>query len=707
MYVLSLHIENAKKNQNSLFRIEKNYRRIRKWTLLSSNPVNRELLQLTALVCCGHPFVPHLPFDPLSLFRDRTSALRIGVLFGLHAPFDCISTAAPIAGSILQIDPKGVVIDNRGKQDERLLPTNTPRYRLRTGTGNTKFFSLAYGPELQSHVGTDDFDFNDPCFRANRLSPLFDPNAAVTDPAEFLTRLHYKAIRCGRFPAKQTLQSLCSLFAQHLWIDTGRWEEKSCDFHRIWQGLKPWQQRAALPALDAARHLMDAFSKSATPLQMAGVILIDRPSRYCSNQRFPSWINLMDRLLPEMQFLITLPGRYLELFPNNVRRRRLSLPEAAASPKAKRKSRVRRETILLLDVDSRLPNLALMKLSRHFKLQGRRVQLMRKDEFVEGAEVVYASCVFSTPASKRRVGKLRDYYGDSLVLGGSGVDLKRRLSPEIEGLEADYGLYRELGNRAIGFITRGCPYRCSFCLVPKKEGNVRRVSDLDTLLQGRKKLILLDDNLLAHPEAGDILEEMAQRALQVNFTQTLDIRLLDREQASILKRIHCSNTRFTRRTYHFSLNRPSGLARIEKNYRLFEFGPSDNVEFVCMYGFDTTLEEDVERFRFLHSLPGAYVFVQEYQPVLDGIPPRTVDFFNGDPDRLIDQLITIEYRQNMKSMEKYYRWLSKRYVQHFGRLHSGLVDTIFRYNDRDRKGRYIATLAGTLSMETAVPKSSQ
>lgn len=707
MYVLSIHIENAKNNLNSHLRIEKNSQKIRKWTLLSSNPVNRELLKLSALVCCGHSLVPNLPFDPLSLFRDRTSALRVGVVFGLHAPFDCMPTAAPIAGSVLQIDPSGLVIDNRGKQYKRLLPTNTPRYLTHKGTYNRKFFSLAYGPKLRSHVGTDDFEFNDPCFRAHRLSALFDPNAAVTDPAEFLSRLNYKAIRCGRFPAKQTLHSLCSLFTQHLSIDTGRWEDKSCDFHRIWQGLKPWQQRAALPALHTARHLMDAFPKSGSPLQMAGILLIDRPSRYCSNQRFPSWINLMDRLLPEMQFLITLPGRYLEMFPDNVRRRRLSLPQAAASPNAKRKSRIKHGTVLLLDVDSRLPNLALMKLSQHFKLQGRKVKLIRKDEFVKGAEVVYASCVFSTPASRRRVEKLRNYYGDSLVLGGSGVDLKRRLSPEIEGLEADYGLYTELGNRAIGFVTRGCPYRCAFCLVPKKEGNVRRVSDLDTLLQGRSKLILLDDNVLAHPEAGGILEEMAQRKLKVNFTQTLDIRLLNREQISILKRIHCSNTRFTRRTYHFSLNRPSGLARIAKNYRLFEFEPSDNVEFVCMYGFDTTLEQDVERFRFLRSLPGAYVFVQEYQPVIDGVPPRTVDFFTGDPDRLIDQLITIEYRQNMKSMEKYYRWLSKRYVQHFGRLHKGLVDTIFRYNNRDRKGRYIATLAGTRPIETAVPPSRQ
>jgi hypothetical protein len=696
MYLLSLHIENAKKNQDSLFRIEKDHRKIRKWTLLSSNPINRELLQLTALVCCGHPFIPHLPFDPLRIFRDRTSVLHIGHVIGLHAPFDCDSPEVPIAGSVLRIEPNGVVSDDRGKQDKRLLPTSTAWYRLHAGTGNRKFFSLAYGPELRPHDGTDDFEFNDPYFRANRLSSLFHPNAAVTDPVQFLTRLHYKAIRCGRFPAKQTLQRLCSLFAEYLSIDTGRWEEKSCDFRRIWQRLKPWQQRAALPALDAARHLMDAFPKSGAPLQMAGVILIDRPSRYCSSQRFPSWIDLMDRLLPEIQFLITLPGRYLELFPNNVRRRRLSLPKVESPHKAKKTTRVRHGTILLLDVDSRLPNLALMKLSRHFKEQGRRVRLIRKGDLVEGAEVVYASCVFFTPASKRRVEKLRDYYGDSLVIGGSGVDLKRRLSPEVEGLGADYGLYPELGNRAIGFITRGCPYRCSFCLVPKKEGNVRHVSDLDSLLQGRKKLILLDDNLMAYPKAGDILEKMAQRGLQVNFTQTLDIRLLNREQVSILKRIHCSNTRFTRRTYHFSLNRPSGLARIEKNYQLFEFEPSDNVEFVCMYGFDTTLEEDVERFRFLHSLPGAYVFVQEYQPVLNGVPPRMIDFFTENPDRLIDQLITITYRQNMKSMEKYYRWLSKRYAQHFGRLHKGLVDTIFRYNNRDRKGRYIATLAGTL-----------
>jgi hypothetical protein len=231
---------------------------------------------------------------------------------------------------------------------------------------------------------------------------------------------------------------------------------------------------------------------------------------------------------------------------------------------------------------------------------------------------------------------------------------------------------------------------------------VRRVSDLETLLQGRTRLILLDDNLLAHPDAGAILEDMARRDLEVNFTQTLDIRLLDAELAALLRRVQCANTRFTRRVYHFSLNNLSGLERVRESYRLLGFTHTDNVEFVCMYGFDTTLEQDLERLRFLRSLPGAYVFMQEYQPVLGGPMPPPLAFFDDHADRHIDELVQILFRQNMKSVERYYRWLSRRYAAQFGRLHPRLVDTIFRYNKRDWRGRYVATLAGTRPLPNGI-----
>jgi len=229
-----------------------------------------------------------------------------------------------------------------------------------------------------------------------------------------------------------------------------------------------------------------------------------------------------------------------------------------------------------------------------------------------------------------------------------------------------------------------------------KEGPPHQVSDLDSLLEGgrRIKLILLDDNLLAVPQADRLLEEMASRQVMVNFTQSLDLRFVDRTKAVLLRRIACSNTRFTRSNYHFSLNDSRNLELVRKQYDLFGFTSRDNVEFICMYGFNTTLAEDLERFRFLRSLPGAYVFTQKYQPIPGGPKPDLTNFFDGDSDRMIDDLIEVVFTQNMKSMETYYRWVSRMYAETFGKLHMPLVDAIFRYNRRHLKGRYIATLAG-------------
>ena len=295
--------------------------------------------------------------------------------------------------------------------------------------------------------------------------------------------------------------------------------------------------------------------------------------------------------------------------------------------------------------------------------------------------------------------KLKKFYDESLILGGSGVDISMRLPQNVEKTPADYTLYPELGNRAIGFLTRGCPFNCPFCLVPEKEGNPRQVSDLNSLLQGKRdKLILLDDKILSHPSANYFLEELASHRVMVNFIQTLDINLIDKEKAKLIKKVNCSNSKFTRKNFHFSLNDNKRLEQIKKNYDLFDFTSKDNVEFVCMYGFNTTLAQDVERFLFLRSLPGAYVFVQQYQPIINGSQPILDNFFNGKVDDYIDALIKIVFTQNMKSMEKYYRWLSKRYSNAFNKVHMGLVDTIFKYNNRHRKGEYIATLSVSITI---------
>lgn len=695
MYLLGIYFENARKNGDGRFCFKKDREKIRKWTQLPAGRSNQELLQLMAVACAGDIFLRELPYALGRLCRNPDVPLQLEFILSTHHLIDSRSDAPPLLGSGIRIDGKGQV-KRLTEKDCHLLPPDLPIRKPALGTGNSRCFLLAYGAELKHHDQTDDFNFTDPFFRVTRFHSLFNKEALVTDPVAFLTRLHYKGVLKSRFPAKWTMGRLSKSFRKYISIETGCWMERNCDFRKEWSQLRSWQRRAALPILDVARHMIDAFPGSGTPLNMPGLMLLNRPDFFCTKKGFSDWIKLMDLLLPAMQFVVTLSDNAILKFPNNVQKRRLTIPVVARKPKEKRRTRIPRGAILLLDVDSRLPNLALMKLSRYFKEQGRYVILARKESFIKRAETVYASCVFHSPASQRRISKLRDYYGESLILGGSGVDIRERLPSEIEKLPADYTLYPELKDRAIGFITRGCPFDCPFCIVPVKEGKTHQVSNLDTLLEdGLRKLILLDDNILSHPNAGNFLEEMAQRNLQVNFTQTLDLRMLDKEKARIIRRIYCSNLKFTRRVYHFSLNDNRNLDLVRRKYQILGFTPGDNVEFICMYGYNTSLAEDVERFRFLRSLPGAYVFVQEYQPIPGGPPADLTHFFNDDADEYIDELIGIVFRQNMKSMEKYYRWLSKRYVQAFGKLHNGLVDTIFKYNNRDSKGRYIATMAGT------------
>ena len=696
MYILGIDFENARWNGNGSFSLPVRNRKVRKWTILPAGRGSREMLRLAALACSGVRFVPRLVTAPTSLLANGSAPLRLESVHARHVPYD------RHAGQT-EVGAYGLIMDAGGRADILtaselcLVPGHLKKCQSFFGSGNTQFFTLAYGGRPRSHRGTDDFTFADPFFRAGRLRSLFDHTARLTDPVAFLTRLHYRAIGRSRFPAIRTLESLCQLLAKGLRINTAPWRQKRCDFGSSWAQLRPWQQDVARMVIDATRHILDAYPHHGQPLDAPGVVIMDRPDLcWADPAGAATWLSLLDHYLPSMQFIVTLGEPARLRIAKSLERGRLSLPERGERRPPCRLRHLPRGTTLLIDIDSRLPNLALMKLSRYLKSQGRHVELARGDTRVRTVDEVFASSVFFTAASQSKIERLRQRFGEAITFGGSGVDLQRRLPAAIEALPPDYTLYPELEDRALGFVTRGCPLRCAFCIVPEKEGAVRVVSDLDALLQGsRTKLILLDDNLLAHPRAADLLDEMAARDIAVNFTQTMDLRMVDAALAKLIRRIRCSNTRFTRSAYYFSLNRARGLEQIRKRYDLFNFQRSDNVEFVFMYGFDTSLEEDLERLRFLKTLPGAYVFTQLYQPTIGAPPARLDGFFNDRADELIDELVGINFGQNMKSMETYYRWISRLYVLTFGKLHNRLVDVIFRYNRRDRKGQYITSLAGT------------
>lgn len=197
--------------------------------------------------------------------------------------------------------------------------------------------------------------------------------------------------------------------------------------------------------------------------------------------------------------------------------------------------------ILLIDADSTIPNLALMKLSAWYKAKGGSVDLLRlnipyypnrKKKHMrvdtQGYDLSYCSCIFE--------GTKEYVVGDNIMFGGTGVSLERRLDPEVESMLPDYSIYPD-NDTSYGFISRGCIRNCYFCKVPKKEGAIKQVSTVDDIVR-HKKVKFLDNNILALPEHKRILQELVDKKIRCTFNQGLDIRLLDEENSFLLSKMN-------------------------------------------------------------------------------------------------------------------------------------------------------------------------
>jgi hypothetical protein len=691
MYLLQLHINNSPQNNNTEIVLgDFTNDTFPKWHLFPLNKKNNELLQLIALIFCGPNDLDSLPCTLDTYINQPDQSLKIKFVYAVHLHREKLSNLSSTRlKNIFQITP-----DLKASYMNKIELANyydqLETRNLFFSSGNIPYFFLAYGNHLNYHTGTDDFDFLNPNFRTTRIHTLFDKDVKLTDPVEFLKRLHYRAILKSRYPAKQALIKLKTCISTVLNIDTSCWMNKECNFISQWDWLPDYQKKILCPVIDAARHIIDASPFVPDAFNIHGIILFHSPYTLCPSDLFSSWLKLWDELFPNMQMIVTLSPQAMTNVPESIVTKRLKLPSLSISKKkSKAPITLPKKTILLVDVDSRLPNLALMKLSRYYKNNGWSVVKVKPEVKTKHAEKIFVSVIFNKNNSLCKISQLKKKYGDRLTIGGTGVSITKRLPKKIEQLSPDYSLYPELEDRAIGFLTRGCPKNCEFCIVPTKEGKTHQVSDLDDLLQNRSKLILLDDNILSHPKADQFLEEMVKKKISVNFTQSLDLMLITKTRAEILKRITCQNTKFSRNNYYFSLNTTDHFSLLRRNYEYFQFNWRENVEFIYMYGYNTSLREDIDRLKFIKSLPAAYVFTQEYKPCIDGPLPKLNNFFDHDADARINELISINFPQNMKSMENYYRWISKKYVHTFKKIHYPLVDTIFRYNYRDKKGQYI------------------
>lgn len=340
--------------------------------------------------------------------------------------------------------------------------------------------------------------------------------------------------------------------------------------------------------------------------------------------------------------------------------------------------------VILYDVDSKIPNLALMKLSRFYKNKGFQTLLSRKPLFIP-ADLYFASVVFNSKKSLNLVERLTELYGNRIIIGGTGLDLKTNLNDEAERQFPDYNLYAHT-KYALGFLTRGCNTRCAFCVVPKKEGRLQpNYSTLDDFVpKDQQNVMLLDNNLLAAPNTINLLKEMVKRQYNVNFSQTLDIQYLTDEIYPILKKVKSVNSRFTRKMIYFSCNTVKQAEWFNaKSDQLRGFGKGQ-VTVVIMFGFNTRLSQDFTILKMMKKL-GVIPFVQEYQPI-SGVSARIPENYF---DMNLDEVAEFRIRTNGQNGEKFLRHVSKLYFNRYGRYYLPILKAIYRYNNKPRLQYYL------------------
>lgn len=257
----------------------------------------------------------------------------------------------------------------------------------------------------------------------------------------------------------------------------------------------------------------------------------------------------------------------------------------------------------LIDVDSHnFPNLCLMKLSAYHKAQGHQVCFWNPLFYFD---VVYKSRVFTDTYSKDNI-TVRN--AGQVIKGGTGYGPGPDLPDEIEHSYPDYSLYPQYSETAYGFLSRGCPRGCGFCIVGGKEGRKsRKVADLSEFWRGQREIKLMDANLLACPDHEKLLLQLAESRALVDFSQGLDIRLITRDNVALLNQVRT-------KTVHFAWDNPD--EDLTRYFRQFlEWTSIRNPRLRRVYlltNYGSTHEQDLYRVETLWQMGfDPYVMIYE------------------------------------------------------------------------------------------------
>jgi hypothetical protein len=249
--------------------------------------------------------------------------------------------------------------------------------------------------------------------------------------------------------------------------------------------------------------------------------------------------------------------------------------------------------VLLCQLDSALPNLALMRIAAHHKTLGDDVELHHGAAFERGLfdrsefDRVYASAIFLKTAPL--IERLKVAH-PAVIIGGTGYDMTVTVEQHgIETQDLDYSMYPRF-RQSIGFTQRGCRLNCSFCVVPRKEGKVREVATISDIWRGDpwpKELLLLDNDFFGALHWRERIREIQDGGFKVSFNQGINARCLTEEAAEAIASVDYRDDSMKVKRIYTAWDSMGDEDRLFAGLnRLVKYGVKpDNILVFCLVGY--------------------------------------------------------------------------------------------------------------------------
>lgn len=242
----------------------------------------------------------------------------------------------------------------------------------------------------------------------------------------------------------------------------------------------------------------------------------------------------------------------------------------------------------LLDKGTTFPNLSLMKIAGEQREMGNKASLIGYDD-IETCDKVFLAKVFDfTKIPANVLGNKKVEYNGTGFYYDKAPDLPKKT----EHTFPYYDLYKEQDGDyyhkySIGYTTRGCFRKCEFC-VNKKYNKAFKHSPLDEFVDESKPYIcLLDDNLFAYAGWEQILEELSKSNKPFQFKQGLDIRLLDKRKADILKSVKYKGD------FIFAFDNIKDKELIENKLKIWRSSCNKSTKLYLFCAFNNNEAEDI------------------------------------------------------------------------------------------------------------------